>query len=283
MRGQYRDDVFTDVLQQIVKSNALFWIQPGRRFVDDDQFWTADERLCDAKSLAHPAGKATEILLAHVVEIGPFQQKVHDLPPLLGVDQTLESGQVVEQFERAHLGIHTKILRKISERFAQPRRLAQNVDVAESGGASIGFLQRCQRTHQRGLAGPVRTQQTKHSRCQIQLHPVERLNAVGVALGESLDLQSHSAAPRSAPRRPESSRRRWGYQVSIVASCAPFVASSLWLPSGWRELRSNAFLPPIRAAMRQGLSWPRSSRKPVHHEDGLSQARAGAPLRNIGR
>ena len=57
---------------------------------------------------------------------------------------------------------------------------------------AVGALQRGQRAHQRRLAGAVRPEQAEHAGRNGQRHAVERLDAVGVALGQVTNDELHS-------------------------------------------------------------------------------------------
>jgi hypothetical protein len=60
-------------------------------------FGVAEQRLGDAEALAHAAGKAAELLLAHRPQVDLLQQALDHLATLLAIEVTLERGKVVEQ------------------------------------------------------------------------------------------------------------------------------------------------------------------------------------------
>ena len=76
VRRQDHDDVGGDVGEQVVEAHALLGVEARGRLVDDDELRIAEQRLRDAEALAHAAGEAAELLLAHVVEVDAVQQRV---------------------------------------------------------------------------------------------------------------------------------------------------------------------------------------------------------------
>ena len=79
VRREDHDGVLADLAEQVQEAHALGGIEAGGGLVDDDQRRVAEQRDGDAEALAHAAGVAAELLLAHVVEVRLAQQRLDDL------------------------------------------------------------------------------------------------------------------------------------------------------------------------------------------------------------
>src|SRR5579863_7188309 len=98
---------------------------------------------------------------------------------------------MAEHVERRDLGINSEFLRQIAEDLADFVLLLEDVEAVERDGAGIGILESRDRTHQRALAGAIRTQQPKHIVADAQRYIFERLHTIWVRLGKTGDCQCH--------------------------------------------------------------------------------------------
>ena len=64
VRRKNHDALAGKIREQIAKAHALFGIEPGRRFIDDQQLRIVEQRLRDSDALLHSAGEAAERPLA---------------------------------------------------------------------------------------------------------------------------------------------------------------------------------------------------------------------------
>jgi len=102
---------------------------------------------------------------------------------------------VVQQVLGAAPGIHAELLRQVAEGLPHLPLLLHHVEVAEADGPRVGLLERGEGAHQRGLAGAVGAEQAVHSGRDGERHVLQRTHAVGVGLGNLLDLQNHAVFP----------------------------------------------------------------------------------------
>ena len=93
-----------------------------------------------------------------------------------------------QQVFRRDLRIEPELLRQISQQLADFVLLPQHIDAVELRAAAVGFLQRGQRAHERGLACPVGAEQSEHALWNGERDVLQRLRPVGIALGEIFDL-----------------------------------------------------------------------------------------------
>jgi hypothetical protein len=184
--GQDHGLVFADVGQQVVEAHALLRVEAGGRFVDDDQFRVAQQRLGDAEALAHAARETAQALVAHFEQIGLLQQAI-DHFAAAAVAQAFEHGKVVEQFVSGHFRVDAEILRQVAQQAADLVFFIEHVKVAEEDRAGIAFLQGGNGAHQRRFAGAVGAEQAEHPGRDGERNIVQRHNAVGVGLGQIAD------------------------------------------------------------------------------------------------
>src|SRR5690349_2258921 len=91
VRGEDHDGLAADAREEVVEPHALLGIQARGGLVHDDEERVADQRLRDAETLAHAAGKAAERPVAHIREVGALEQRVHGRLPMRGVGDPLQA------------------------------------------------------------------------------------------------------------------------------------------------------------------------------------------------
>ena len=84
VRREDDDAVLADLAQQVQEADALGRVEPRGRLVDDDQLRVAEQRDGDAEALPHAAGERAELLLAHLPQVGPPEQRLDDVAPRPG-------------------------------------------------------------------------------------------------------------------------------------------------------------------------------------------------------
>ena len=178
----------SEFAQKVEKAHAFGRVEARRRLVHDHQRRIAQQRHGDAKALAHAARVATELLLAHVPQVRLPQERLDRLVARPAIGDAFQHGEVIEQALRAHLGIDAEVLRQVAEGLADLVFLADDVDLAEGDGAGVRLLERGNHAHQRGLAGAVGAEQAVHARRNRERDVLQRLHAVGVRLGDALNV-----------------------------------------------------------------------------------------------
>src|SRR4029453_831935 len=123
---------------------------------------------------AHAARERAELALAHFPEVHLLQQRLDDFGALTPRDVALQHREVIQHLHRADPRVDAEILGEVAECAADPILLRYDVDAVESDRAAVRILQRCDRAHQRGLAGAVRPEQTEHPRRDLQPHATQR-------------------------------------------------------------------------------------------------------------
>jgi len=195
VRGEDDDAVLAQFAEQVEEPHAFGGIESGRRLVDNHQPGIAEQRDGHAESLAHPAGVAAKLVLAHVVEVGLLQQRVHDLFARAPVGDALEDGEMVEQTVRGDVGVDAELLWQVAEGLAHFVLLPHHVDrvsgvrrIDEADRSGVGFLQRRDRSHQGRFAGAVRAEEAEHAGMNRQRDILERGDTVGVGFREISNL-----------------------------------------------------------------------------------------------
>ena len=192
MRRENDGDVFADLGEQAKEAIAFFRIESGGRLVHDDETRVADERLCDPKPLSHAAGERREIAGTDVPQIRDLQQAIHHLAALTGRREAFQDREMLEHVARRGSRIHTELLRQISEDAAKGVFLADDVDAIEGDGALVRIDERRDGSHQRALAGTVRTEQAEHARRNLERHAVQGADAATVRLRDVVNAEHGS-------------------------------------------------------------------------------------------
>ncbi len=120
--------------------------------------------------------------MAHVEQVGLLQQAVDHFAPASPVRQALEAGEMVQQLIGGDLGIDPEVLRQVAQQAADLVFFVQHVQFTQEHRAGIAFLQRCQRTHQGGLAGAIGAEQAKHPGRDRERDIVQGDHAIGIGL-----------------------------------------------------------------------------------------------------
>jgi hypothetical protein len=68
VRGEDHNNLLSHFSQKIVKTVALAGVKTGGGLVRDQQLRIADQRLSNAKALAHASGKSGQSFLAHFIQ-----------------------------------------------------------------------------------------------------------------------------------------------------------------------------------------------------------------------
>ena len=154
-----------------------------------------EQRLGDAEALLHAAGERAHRLVAHLVEVGQLEQRVHLLPPRPLVADPLQHRDVVEQEQRRDARIDAEVLRQIAQPAPQLLRLGQHVEAVEHDRPLVRLLQSRDRAHQRRLPRAVGSEEPEQSAPDREIHPVEGAHAVAVGLRESGNGQQFATLP----------------------------------------------------------------------------------------
>jgi hypothetical protein len=102
----------------------------------------ANQRLGDAESLPHPTREARERLFAGVPEIDLVEQAVHHVPSLTATTDAFEDGHVFEHLGGGYSGVHTEILRQVSEGATQRLGIREDIEPIESNATRGRNLER---------------------------------------------------------------------------------------------------------------------------------------------
>jgi len=196
MRGEDHERPLADLGEQVVEACALGRIETGGRLVDDHQVRLAEQGLGDAEAAAHAAGEARHPAPAHLVEVGPLQQRMHLLAPRSGRTDALQHGQVIEQLLGREPRVDAELLRQVAQHAPQPVRLCEDIHALEGYAAAAGALQGGDDAHQRGLARPVRPEQAVDAARHVEVDVVQRAHAPWIGVRESTDLQRLRAGRR---------------------------------------------------------------------------------------
>ena len=113
-----------------------------------------------------------------------------------------EYRQVVQQRIGTDARVYAKVLWQIAQHLAQFFRFAHHVNIAKADAALARGLQAGNAAHQGGFAGAIGAQQAKHAGRNMQVHAVERLGAVGIAV-RKLTQFKHGKNPFSSKSVPD--------------------------------------------------------------------------------
>ncbi len=161
--GQDDDHILADLGQQVQEAVALFGVETGGGFIDDDQLRIADEGLRNAETLAHTARETGNGFFADIPQIDLIEQGLDRVLTLLAAPDALEDGHVVQHVIGRNARINAEILRQIAKGPAQHFRFFDDVEFAEFDAARRRRLQGGNGPHQGGLARPVWAQQAEHA------------------------------------------------------------------------------------------------------------------------
>ena len=110
MGGEKDHDVLSDLRQQIQEPVALFGVEAGGGFIDDDQGRRSDQGLGDAEALTHAAGKSGQGLPAPGPQVHLAKARLHRSLALAPIGQALEHGHVVQHVHGRDARIDAEVL-----------------------------------------------------------------------------------------------------------------------------------------------------------------------------
>ena len=197
--GENHDAFAGKVRKQVAEADAFFGIEPGGRFVDDEQLRIVEQGLGDADTLLHSPGEPAQRALADVGEVNQVEQFVN---AALGGRriQAFDCGQVLQELDRIQVGVNAEILRQIAEDGAHGIRVYGQVDVVPCDLARSGASDGGEDAHQCGLAGPVWTQQAQYAGSEFEAEVAQGKNIVAVLLADVVDDQLQELPP-ALPKR----------------------------------------------------------------------------------
>ena len=131
-------------------------VEPGGRFVEEDDRRVADQAHRDVEPASHAARVRRRLAVARVGEREAGEQVVGDRARVLQVTQLGDQHEVLPAGE--HL-VDRGELAGQADRLAHVAGLGGDVEAVDRGGARVGLEQRRQDPHERGLAGAVRAEQ----------------------------------------------------------------------------------------------------------------------------
>ena len=112
--------------KQVAEPHAFFRVEAGGRLIHNKKLGIVQQGLGDAHALAHATGKSSQRPARGIDQIHQFEQLANALSRARRV-QALDGGKVIEEFDRAQIGINSKVLRQIAKHGAQ--RVRSTLDV----------------------------------------------------------------------------------------------------------------------------------------------------------
>jgi hypothetical protein len=165
--------------KKIAKTDALFGIEAGGGFIDDEELGIVEERLRDADALAHAAGIAAERALGGVGEIYE-REEFGDAPAGSRSGDAFYSGEIVEEFDGAEIGVDAEVLWKIAEDGAKSVGMAGDVGVVPEDAAIGRLRDGGEDAHESGFAGAIGAEKTEDARLQRKMHIAKGLDAAAI-------------------------------------------------------------------------------------------------------
>ncbi len=161
MRRQKNRLTFSvEFAQQIPHRAARLRIEPGGRLVEEQNRRIVHQRAPDLQSLNHAAGKTIDLFIGPIDQLEPFEQSSCSRLALLlrhaeifGVEQ--------KDLTRRQAAIKVVDLRHDADASLDRHRVLRHFKAFNSRRAAGRQNTRRQHANRRGLAGAVRTEQTK--------------------------------------------------------------------------------------------------------------------------
>jgi hypothetical protein len=100
------------------------------------------------------------------------------------------------------LGINPEFLGQVAQQLSHVFLLGEDVHVSQDRGSGVRVLERRDDPHQRGLARPVGAEQSEHACGDVEGDVLQRLDAVGIGLGEVPDREFHGVSDQGSEAEP---------------------------------------------------------------------------------
>jgi hypothetical protein len=184
--GENHDPFAGEFRKKIAKAHALFGIESGSRLIDDEELGIVQQGLRDPDALLHASGVAAERAFANVAQIDEGEHFVDAAASGFCI-QAFNCGHVFQEFERVQVGIHAEVLRQKSEHRSQGIGITGDVDSIPANRAFGGASDGREDAHQRGLAGAIGTEQSKHAGLQVETESAQGPHIAAIALADIVD------------------------------------------------------------------------------------------------
>jgi hypothetical protein len=153
--------------------DARLRVQPGRRFVEEDDRRIPDEAHRDVQPAAHATGVRRRSPSARLGQGEAPEQVVGDRARVLEVPQPGDQDEVLPSAEDL---VHRRELPGETDGLAYVGGLCRDIEAVDPDGPRVGLEQRGQDPHDRGLARPVGAEQgedaaPRHVEVHASQHP----------------------------------------------------------------------------------------------------------------
>lgn len=150
----------------VPEADALLRVEPGRGFVEDQDFRVVEQRLRNPDSPDHAAGKTAELFVCDIFEADQLQQGNDGFVGFAGWNP-FQCGQVFQEPPRAEIPIDTNLLRHVAELVTVGRTELGDVHAVELNAAGGRRQYIGHHPHQGGFSCAVRTEQTVHASLKL--------------------------------------------------------------------------------------------------------------------
>ncbi len=159
MSAEYNRLFFSNIPDQLSDFNNLVGIQPGRRFIENENFWIMDQGLGQPNPLPVSLGQLTNFLVFLGIE-ATYADHFNNLGRNHLLWYSLEPGAKFKVFYDAHILIKRVVFRQITNAFFQFTRLhgfSTNFNISLIHGNEIG-----DHLHGGGFPRTVRSKKAKN-------------------------------------------------------------------------------------------------------------------------
>ena len=146
---------------EVFQLNAGLGIETGGGFIEDEDFWIVEEGPAETEPLPHALAKGVDEAVGESGEVG----ELHDFGDALNAlfpHVTEGSGEEVEILEHRHVAVGAILIGHPADAASHLGGMGDDVVPADEGLARRGVVEGREDAHRRGLAGPVRPDETDH-------------------------------------------------------------------------------------------------------------------------
>ena len=172
---EYHNPVARQFHQQVPETDTLAGIKTCRRLIHHQYPRQVQQCLCNTDTLFHTARKTADFPVLILIHVHSLQYFPDTLLPGFLVINPFQQRLILQKLPRCQILIRTELLRQITNQPLQLLPLLLCIYTIDKNLTVALFKHPADDTHQRRLPRTVRSQQTEHSRMNIQRHCIQRL------------------------------------------------------------------------------------------------------------
>ena len=172
--------ILTQFYQQITETDTFTRVETGCWLIHHQNTGKMKQDEGYTDTLFHTAGERTDLIIFPFIHMDGFQHIFQTFIPLLVIGQSFQDSLVIEEFPGRHILVRTEFLRQETDQALQFLPVDTGIQSVDPYTAVTLLQNTADNTHQRGFTGSVRSQQTEHTRTDLERDTPQRFERLSL-------------------------------------------------------------------------------------------------------